>query len=254
MFRRRQQKKFVAASFEFSRLAARRNQKRGLRTRRLLSVESLEPRNLMAIVATMPVYEGPGQQAQPELSGSGGAITLPQPLSQTFFLHSNPGAEKVIYLDFDSHFTQNTLWNDPDPESDEDVEIGTIFTPPYSIDDVGSFSAQELFNIQEMWARVAEDFAPFDVDVTTEDPGETFNGIRAAVGGSNDDWLDQDVGGIAYILSFGSDTPVFVFDEQTGNGDPKATAEAISHEVGHSLGLFHWGQVIVGEDEPQEYY
>ena len=83
----------------------------------------------------------------------------------------------------------------------------------------------------------------------------------AAIGGSNSDWLgNSGVGGIAYLFSFGGqvsaggfDTPVFVFAETQGNGE-KAVAETISHEVGHSLGLSHWGEVIPGQAKPSDYY
>lgn len=53
-----------------------------------------------------------------------------------------------------------------------------------------SFSASELSDILAIWRAVSEDYAPFNVDVTTEDPGEAYlaaNGMRAAIGGS---WKD----------------------------------------------------------------
>ena len=38
------------------------------------------------------------------------AAATPYPLGNTFGLHSNPGASKVIYLDFDGHTTTGTYW------------------------------------------------------------------------------------------------------------------------------------------------
>src|SRR5881397_2164846 len=38
-------------------------------------------------------------------------LQAPYPTDQTFFLHSRPGATKVIYLDFDGHLTSGTFWN-----------------------------------------------------------------------------------------------------------------------------------------------
>lgn len=35
----------------------------------------------------------------------------------------------------------------------------------------GPFSAAEADVVRSVWLRVAEDFAPFDVDVTTREPG-----------------------------------------------------------------------------------
>ena len=52
-------------------------------------------------------------------------------------------------------------------------------------------------------------------------------------------------GGVAYVGTFGNAyyAPAYVFPAQLGNGNPKYVAEAISHEVGHNLGLSHDGQI-----------
>lgn len=55
---------------------------------------------------------------------------------------------------------------------------------------VTSWSAAELADILAIWRAVSEDYSPFDVDVTTEDPGAAYlatNGIRVAIGGSCND-------------------------------------------------------------------
>jgi len=168
-------------------------------------------------------------------------------LSQTFLLHSRPSATKVIYLDFNGHTTTGTSWNSYAKKT-------SIVTPEYSVDSVAGFSDTELRNIQEIWARVVEDFAPFDVDVTTAEPAiddlrnsggaDIRWGMRVAVGGSYGDWFGSSAGGVALLGSFtwNSDTPCFIFADNTANGDPKSTAEAISHEVGHTLGLDHDGR------------
>lgn len=172
----------------------------------------------------------------------------PLPLDQTFKLHTRPGARRVIFLDFDGHTTRGTSWNSSFAGGAD------IVTPPYDTDgNPAAFSDAERRAIQDIWLRVAEDFAPFDVDVTTEDPGvanivrsgstDTIWGIRVCVGGSSADWLGQSAGGIAYINSFGtsSDTPCFVFPRSLGN-NAKYIAEATSHEVGHTVGLYHSSQ------------
>ena len=106
---------------------------------------------------------------------------------------------------------------------------------------------------------MAEDFAPFDVDVTTQDPGlealrktttsDTQFGIRVCIGGSSYDWYGAGAGGVAYLNSFSwsSDTPCFVFPDQLGSGNAKYTAEAASHEVGHTFNLSHDGQTNITE-------
>lgn len=53
-----------------------------------------------------------------------------------------------------------------------------------------TWSAAELADIVAIWRSVAEDFAPFDVDITTEDPGDVVmaaNSTRVAIGGSYND-------------------------------------------------------------------
>ncbi|MEO0039871.1 MAG: hypothetical protein RIS38_819, partial [Verrucomicrobiota bacterium] len=81
------------------------------------------------------------------------------PTSQTFLLHSRPGATRRIYLDFTGHTTTGTPWNDG-------WNNASFTTPPWSIDgDTTTFNAQEHAEIQDVWRRMAEDFAGFDVDV-----------------------------------------------------------------------------------------
>ncbi len=182
----------------------------------------------------------------------GGAVAgaAPAPLTSTFQLHSRPGTTRVIFLDFDGNTTSGTQWN-------SSFTGGASFTtPPFDIDgNPAAFSDAELQRIQLIWQRVAEDYAPFDVDVTTQDPGleglrktssgDTAYGIHVCIGGSCYDWFASSAGGVSYVGSFdwSSDTPNYVFTAQLGNGAEKYTAEAISHEVGHSFRLSHDGQL-----------
>jgi len=168
-----------------------------------------------------------------------------------FNLSSNPGAALTIYLDFDGHVTSGTIWNNRTGGAD-------FVTPPYDIDgNTGNFSSTELNNIVAIWKRVAEDFAPWQVNVTTVDPGsealkksstsDTEYGIRAVIGGSSTDWYNSSAGGVAYLGSFtwNTDSPCFIFENQLGNGNVKYTAEATSHEVGHTFNLRHDGTTSI---------
>ncbi|MBA4182462.1 MAG: PKD domain-containing protein [Acidobacteria bacterium] len=167
----------------------------------------------------------------------------PFPNSETFFLHSRPGSNRVIYLDFDGYVTTGSAWNGGQP----------INSAPFSIDgDPNSFNQQEQDVIQYVWQRVAEDYAPFDVDVTTQDPGDNAiirssasdlqYGTRAVISPTN--WYGPGIGGIAYVGAFSSYgttyKPAFVFSAALSNSE-KSIAEATSHEVGHNLGLSHDG-------------
>lgn len=175
------------------------------------------------------------------------------PLSQTFLLHSKPGSNRKIFLDFDGHTMSGNAWT-------AGYNGGTnIIAPPWDTDgNPGSFSASEQTAIQQIWFRVAEDFAPFDVDVTTEFPGEAaltrsnsgdqLYGTRALVSPLSSYFGNY--GGIAYVGVFDSigdyNKPALIFPEKLGN-DEKNIAEAISHEVGHNLGLSHDGTTTGSE-------
>ena len=187
----------------------------------------------------------------PQNSGTASATDIapaaPALLAQTFQLHSLPGAAKVIYLDFDGHTTSGTPWN-------QNFTGGAdIVSTPYDTGGAsGTLSNAELDNIQYIWQRVAEEFLPLGVDVTTQDPGvealrnmgggDAAWGVRVVISPTN--WYSTNAGGVAYIGSFNwnSDTPCWVFTAQLGNGYEKYVADAAAHEIGHTLGLYHDGK------------
>lgn len=171
-----------------------------------------------------------------------GEAAGPMPLAY----NSNPTASRVIFLDFDGHVTTGTNWN-------ASRNMPEIVTPAYDVDgDPSSFSTAELDNIRIIWERVSEDYAPWDVNVTTVDPGpeglkkssssDTAYGIRVCIGGSSSDWYGSG-GGVAYrnSFSYNTDTPCFVFENNLSNGNAKYVGEIVSHETGHTLSLTHDG-------------
>ena len=217
----------------------------------------LRDRDLRADRSGRLLYACQGMTAQaPTAQNAGTNALLTYPAAETFRLHSKPGMSRVIYLDFNGHTTSSTSWN-------TNFTGGAAFTTPvYNTDgNAASFSEGEQANIQEIWKRVSEDYAAWDVDVTTEEPPleslrkststDTAYGIRIVIGGSSYQWLGGGAGGVAYMNSFGwnTDTPAFVFPEQLGNGFPKYVAEATSHEAGHTVALNHDGKT-----DGTEYY
>lgn len=188
----------------------------------------------------------------------------------TFSLHSHPGSNRVIYLDFDGETITGTAWNN--------ATGGSCFGDPYDSDGSPStFSQTELDAIASVWARVSEDYARFDIDVTTADPGfaaidrsdaaDLQFGTRALITNSksacsNGKTLYTSVcsggcGGVAYVGVFDSAgsnhafyQPALVFQNGVGAG-AKNIAEAAAHEVGHNLGLKHDGTATVGYYEGQ---
>ena len=183
----------------------------------------------------------PGEEAAAAPSADpDGPAGAPPTDGPEFQLASLPGADKTIYLDFDGHVTTGTNWN-------SQYGVTTIVSSPYDTSgDNQSWSASELQVIRDTWAVVAEDFAPWNVNVTTIEPsvddlrrsgsGDTRWGARVVF--TPDDWSGCGCGGHAYIGAFDDavDEPTFVY-----NRSFVGASEAASHEVGHMLGLAHDG-------------
>ena len=139
-------------------------------------------------------------------------------------LNSFSNASAVILLDFDGHTVSGTSWN-----------VSGDFTC--------NSSGLNNTQITEVFNRVAEDFRPFNLNVTTSET--TFNTapvnrrMRIIITTSHQ-WYGTGAGGVAFLNSFvwGDNTPAFVFTALF-NYNVKNIAESSSHEVGHTLGLRH---------------
>ncbi len=165
--------------------------------------------------------------------------------SDIFTLHSKPGAAKTVHLDFEGHMITGTIWNNETGRT-------TLYARPYDSDgNESSFSTSEIDQMAAMWHRVAEDFAPFDIDVTTEPPlnygpnvGHILVTHRTDAQGYN--LYPNSAGGVAYVNVWGRSDytyyqPALVFYNHLGNGNIHNIAEASSHELGHNLALSHDG-------------
>lgn len=143
--------------------------------------------------------------------------------AQVPIYNSLPSAQAVILLDFDGHKVQGTSWNTSGPINCDGSNL-------------------ELSKITEIYNRIAEDYSPFNVNITTDEAkynaAPTKQRMRV-IFTITSEWYGS-AGGVAYIGSFtwGDNTPCFVFTKLL-NYNTKYISEAGAHEAGHTLSLRH---------------
>ena len=147
-------------------------------------------------------------------------------------LHSKRDATKVIYLDFDGHLI---MWRGEE-----------FYYDPWNMEGPDtSFSDTERTVIQLAWQSISEDFLPFDLDETTEDPG--IEALRDT-GGDDDEW------GIRAVINHSTDAYSWAYQDSFSDSEDTELyawsgdfpsiyetwlwiADSVVHEAGHSLGL-----------------
>lgn len=148
------------------------------------------------------------------------AVTIAQALLN---LQSLPGAAGCVLLDFDGYYMPaGNYWNGGNPIN-------------------AAHSGMSDAAVQEHWEVVAEDFRPFNVNITTNEG--VFNSyprnrrMRVVVTPTNT--AAPGAGGVAYIGSFNwdNDVPCWTFITSGKSG-----GEASSHEIGHTFDLQHDGR------------
>jgi hypothetical protein len=181
-------------------------------------------------------------------SQAGSAATSPTTLTEksVFNLHSRPGASHTLFLDFNGAVVSGTAWN-------AYGRVKEWHAVAYDTDGKEkSFSKGEIADMAEIWQQVAEDFIPFDVDVTTEDPGKRGPSVGWVLVTRSTDadsapLPEAKAGGVSYVNTFGYGqtdyySPLFVYYNNLGS--PAAVADAASHEMGHMVGLTHEGTTL----------
>ena len=179
---------------------------------------------------------------------------------------SLPGAAYTLYLDFSG-------FNFPGGWAGGSSMPGS--TPAYNRDlDPSAFSSTELNAIGTVFSRVAEKYAPFNINVTTVDPAVAAgqagtDAARLAYYDSQPRMMHTVIGGTGEWSGGGGVSYVGVapYNESGSNGlhtnfvfsgqnvfDLQFIAEAAAHEDGHGLGLLHQhdfsGTTLVNEYSP----
>lgn len=141
-------------------------------------------------------------------------------------LSSNPSARPTAFLDFDGQTVTTIYWN----------AGATIFCQP---------SVLTTTQMIRVFNQVAEDYRAFTINITTDSAvyfAAPITRRTRIIITPTYEWYSA-VGGTAFIESFrwGLDVPCFAFDG-IFNGNDKRVAEVVSHEIGHTLGLYHQSQ------------
>ena len=145
----------------------------------------------------------------------------------------------TLFLEFNGGFSPNNgLGIDAD-----------IFTKAFSMDgDYNNVNATERDVILDAWAHVAEDYAPFNINVTTVHPGFGNLEYRLLVGDDGKERQSSPTSG--WLGGNDDEDPVdgFVYTEcscfSTGGNYGAQIGTTASHESGHAFGLSHKGDYV----------
>jgi uncharacterized protein (TIGR02145 family) len=146
-------------------------------------------------------------------------------LAQTPVLNSNLSSSYVLLIDPDGYTDNSGWWGG-----------GSV---------VAASAGYSVAQVTEVFTRVAEDFRPFDLNVTTDESvflAVPVSNRQRVVLTPSDAFYNTgttNAGGVAYLNTFGGgDISCWVFTNKMG-GSAANAAEATSHELGHTLGLNH---------------
>lgn len=157
-------------------------------------------------------------------------------------LRSRTNAKGVLYLDFDGAVVTDPFW----------ASGATINALPSQL------SSEKITDI---WKVMAEDFRPFDVNVTTVESDYTNGKIGSRMRCIFTPTVDAKptAGGVAHLGSFkwSGTTPCWAFN---GTGSSATSSTAVhyasmtgSHELGHTFNLRHDGDTSQ-TGQSKEYY
>jgi hypothetical protein len=175
--------------------------------------------------ATYPIHASNGgyPRRSHQISNSIRTIARSIPLNASGHFESKAGAPTVIYCDFDGEVVDQLLWDE-----------STINAAPSGLSNE---------SVLEILKLVAEDFAPFDVNVTDDRSVYDSTDIEKRVMciSTPTDTAAPGSGGVAYLNSFRDfwDGELVCWNFNLNSNT--LAGDTISHEVGHTLNLDHHG-------------
>ena len=184
---------------------------------------------------------------------SGRAVSEPHPLAPAF--NSRPGAAYTLYLNF-SGFNYAGNWGGQAP--------GVVHA--FNNQAGANFTTDEQAWIKNIWARTAEAYSAYDINVTTVDPAvaagqagtdaqrlayydATPRVMHTLIGRPNNNNFFSGAGGVSFVnvwesaQSNGQSTN-WVFWNRYGPTAFHNIYTATAHENGHAAGLSHQGDYI----------
>ena len=173
-----------------------------------------------SVGTTYPIHASSGgyPRRSQQINNSTKTIARSIQLNASGNFESKAGAPTVIYCNFEGEEVNQPMWS-----------ASTINAAPSGL------SSGEVLEILKL---VAEDFAPFDVNVTNDRSVYDSTPIykRVMCISTPTDTASPGAGGVAYVNSFrywgGGDLVCWDFN---------LDGDTISHEVGHTLNLDHHG-------------
>jgi len=166
--------------------------------------------------STYPILAASGgyPRRSREVSHSARTVARSTQLNASGNFESKAGAPAVIYCNFEGEVVNQALWS-----------TSTINAAPSGL------SSGEVAEILKL---VAEDYAPFDVNVTNDRSvyDSTPSNKRVMCISTPTDTASPGSGGVAFLDTFVDDLVCWDFN---------LSGDTISHEVGHTLNLDHHG-------------